>query len=201
MKVGQRSRLTTMEGVMNATLDVQKTSKELPTSEKVPTPRRRAARVHPDLRAEPSVRPAALAHDASKPLDLLPATSVAPAPAPPPAGPRPAQEQAVAIEQAMMPSVFASALGLDRYFDAAGYRAFLDKVRADAGNPTDPVEVMLLEQLVLAHFRSAQLQAQAGTAEGLEAVKIYNSAAARLLSEFRLTALSLAAYRRTRSEG
>jgi hypothetical protein len=54
---------------------------------------------------------------------------------------------------------------------------------------------MLLEQLVLAHLRSAQLQAQAGMAEGMEAIKLYNSAAARLLSEFRQTALALAVYR------
>ena len=101
----------------------------------------------------------------------------------------------------MMPSVLASSLGLGKFFDAAGYRAYLDKVRADAGNPTDPVEVMLLEQLVLAHLRSAQLQAQAGMAEGIEVIKILNAAAARLLGEFRLTASSLAAYRRTRSEG
>src|SRR5262249_25958701 len=93
------------------------------------------------------------------------------------------------------PSMLASALRLDHHFNAAGYRAFFDKVRRDAGSPTDPVEVMLLEQLVLAHLRAAQLQANAGQAEGLEAIRLYNAAAARLLAEFRLTVLTLKAYR------
>src|SRR5262249_13198001 len=93
------------------------------------------------------------------------------------------------------PSMLASALGMDRYFDATGYRAYLDQIRRDAGSPTDPVEIMLLEQLVLAHLRAAQLQANAGQAEGLEAARLYNGAAARLLAEFRLTALALKAYR------
>jgi hypothetical protein len=99
------------------------------------------------------------------------------------------------MDRSLLPSMLASALGLDRYFDAAGYRAFLDRIRQDAGSPTDPVEVMLLEQLVLAHLRAAQLQAHAGQAEGLEAARLYNAAAARLMAEVRQTALALKAYR------
>src|SRR5262249_11004474 len=89
----------------------------------------------------------------------------------------------------------ASALDMDRYFDSAGYRAYLDRIRQNAGSPTDPVEVMLLEQLVLAHLRAAQLQANAGQAEGLEAIRLYNAEAASLLSELRLTVLAWKAYR------
>jgi hypothetical protein len=99
------------------------------------------------------------------------------------------------MDKSLMPSMLATALGMDHHFTAAGYRAFLDRVRKDAGNPTDPVEVMLLEQLVMAHYRAAQLQASAGQAQGLEAVRLYNAAAARLLAEFRLTALALKEYR------
>ena len=50
---------------------------------------------------------------------------------------------------------------------------------------------MLLEQLALAHFRIGQLHVSAGSAQGLEAVKVYNSVAARMLGEFRRTALAL----------
>jgi len=194
---------------MNALIDdVKEAPKNHSAPEKsAPRPRRSIPRIHPALRADLSALPSALPPAPAGDLDDLveppspPARPVAPAPKAA-AAPRPAaQQQAVAIERSVMPSVLASALGMDKYFDASGYRAFLDKVRADAGNPTDPVEVMLLEQLVLAHLRSAQLQAQASAAEGIEAVKIYNSAAARLLGEFRLTALSLAAYRRSRSGG
>jgi hypothetical protein len=109
----------------------------------------------------------------------------------------PAERQAAILERALMPSLLTSALGLDGCFTAAGYHLYLNKVRADAGNPTDPVENMLLEQLVMAHMRSAQLQSQAGMAESLEAIRLYNSAAARLLGEFRQTALAFAAYRQT----
>ena len=107
----------------------------------------------------------------------------------------PADRQASVMDRALLPSMLASALDMDRYFDAAGYRAYLDRIHQNAGSPVDPVEVMLLEQLVLAHFRAAQLQANAGQAEGLEAIRLYNGAAARLLAEFRLTALALKAYR------
>jgi hypothetical protein len=107
----------------------------------------------------------------------------------------PAERQAVVMDRSLLPAMLASALRLDHHFDAAGYRVYLDRIRQDAGNPTDPVEVMLLEQLVLAHLRAAQLQANAGQAEGVEAVRLLNAAAARLLAEFRLTALALKAYR------
>jgi hypothetical protein len=113
----------------------------------------------------------------------------------PPGAPLPAEKQAGAIDEVLFPSMLASALQMDRYFDVKGYRAFLDRIFAGAGSPTDPVEVMLLQQLVLAHLRAAQLQAHAGMAEGLEAVRLYNAAAARLLAEFRKTALALKCYR------
>jgi hypothetical protein len=89
----------------------------------------------------------------------------------------------------------ASALGLGEQVMAVGYRLYLDGLIRDAGNPTDPVEIMLLEQMALCHLRSLQLQSQAGEAKGLEAVELYNSAAARLTAEFRKTALALKEYR------
>jgi hypothetical protein len=60
---------------------------------------------------------------------------------------------------------------------------------------------MLLEQLALAHFRVGQLHAAAGGAQGAEAAKALNAAAARLLGEFRRTALALRAYRTRVPEG
>ena len=53
---------------------------------------------------------------------------------------------------------------------------------------------MMVQQLVLAHFRIAQLHAAAGQAQALEGIKILNSAAARMLGEFRRTALALRLY-------
>jgi hypothetical protein len=88
------------------------------------------------------------------------------------------------------------AVGLDKLFNAPGFRAFLDQLVRDMG-VTDRVEVMLLEQLALAHFRVAQLHIQAEEARG-PAADVYNHAAARLMGEFRRTALALPAYRAAR---
>ncbi len=45
--------------------------------------------------------------------------------------------------------------------------------------------------MCLAHFRIAQVHVGAGAAKSAEAAKLYNAAAARLLGEFRRTALAL----------
>jgi hypothetical protein len=148
-----------------------------------------------------------------------PKTKSAPAGASPPqaAGPAapPAQEPPPGLDQARHAAVqrsahggevlregvfatyMATALNLDKYFDARAYRIYLANVMRDLGDPTDPVERMLIEQLCMAHFRVAQLHAAAGQANGLEATKLLNTVAARMLGELRRTALSLKAYRPT----
>jgi hypothetical protein len=88
-----------------------------------------------------------------------------------------------------------TALGVEGQVRAPGCRVLLDRLTANAGDPADAVEVMLIEQLTMAHYRAAQLQAQAAEARSLEAIQIYNSAAGRLLAEFRKTALALQTYR------
>lgn len=93
--------------------------------------------------------------------------------------------------------MMATALGLDGQFEPAAYRVYLERLMADLGSPTDPVERMMAEQLCLAHFRTAQLHAAGGRATGAEAVKLLNAAAARLLAEFRRTALALRELRNT----
>jgi hypothetical protein len=111
------------------------------------------------------------------------------------AAPGPPERQAFVVAKALVPSCMAAAFGLDTQVGAAGYREYLDRVRKDAGEPTDPIEVMMLEQLAFAHLGAACLHGRAGMAEGLDAVALYNAAAARLLSEFRKTAVALQAYR------
>jgi hypothetical protein len=92
-------------------------------------------------------------------------------------------------------ALMASALSLDQLLETSAYRAYLEEVLAQAGNPTDPIERMLVEQTCLAHFRVAQLHVGASQAKGAEVVKMYNAVAARLLGEMRRTALALRAYR------
>lgn len=109
--------------------------------------------------------------------------------------------QAELLRRGIFPALMASALALDKFLETAAYSAYLEQLLADAGNPTDPIERMLIEQLCLAHFRIAQLHVGAGQAEKAEAVKMYNSVAARMLGEFRRTALALRAYRTRVPEG
>jgi hypothetical protein len=80
-------------------------------------------------------------------------------------------------------------------YDVAGYAAFLEDFLKEAGSPTDPVERMLLEQLALAHHVVGRLHVQAGTNSNVPAVQMLHAAAARLMGEFRRTALALQVYR------
>jgi hypothetical protein len=112
-----------------------------------------------------------------------------------------AARQAEAIGKKLFPAFMATALGMDRFFESAGYKLFLEQMLEDCGSPTDPVEQMLIQQLALCHFRVGQLHASAGEAKSSEAAKLYNSIAARLLGEFRRTALALCAYRTRAPDG
>jgi hypothetical protein len=105
--------------------------------------------------------------------------------------------QAELLREGVFPALMASAIALDKFFDAGAFRVYLARVLADLGNPADPIERMLVEQLCMAHFRVAQLHAGAGQAVGLEATKLLNTVVARMLGEMRRTALSLKAYRTT----
>jgi len=124
-----------------------------------------------------------------------PAYPEQPAPAPQPPVPQAAAQQAAILWNALIPSLMTRALGVEGYVQASGCRVLLDRLVDNAGGPADAVEVMLIEQLTMAHYRGAQLQAQAAEAKSLEAVQVYNTAAGRLLAEFRKTALALQTYR------
>ena len=59
--------------------------------------------------------------------------------------------------------------------DWPAYKLYRDRLLADSGNPTDPVEVMLLEQLGLAHFCMGLMAAKATNAGQVNACGIYAS--------------------------
>ncbi len=119
-----------------------------------------------------------------------------------PAGGRPAgrlfdtqQElDAQVVRTLLLPSALSAIIGC-KTVGKAGVKLAFDDFIEQAGAPTDPVEVCLLEQLFLVHNRLAMLQAQAAEAKTLEEAKVYNSAAARLLAEFRRLALAIRQYR------
>ena len=163
-------------------------------------PRRRPTAPRPSLRrtaesTQPTdPTPSAAAPPQTAEADARPGSTEA-TPGTRPARPNPPARQALVLEQALVPGSMATALGLTgELVGAAGYREYLDRLRKEAGNPTDPVEVMMLEQLAFAHLHAIHLQGLAGQAKGKEAVAQLN-AAARLQNEFRKTALALKAYR------
>ena len=91
--------------------------------------------------------------------------------------------------------LFSSMVGTFRQADTAAFRRFRDQLLADAGAPADPIEVMMIEQIVLAHMNIGRLQFRSSTAESVEVARGYGCMAAQLLAEFRRTCLALQAFR------
>jgi hypothetical protein len=81
--------------------------------------------------------------------------------------------------------------------DTTAFRLYRNKLLADCGSPTDPIEVMLIEQLALAHLNMGLLHCKASNAGSVECATAYSGAASRLMGEFRRSALALLAYRAT----
>jgi hypothetical protein len=79
--------------------------------------------------------------------------------------------------------------------DLVAFKLFRDKLVADCGNPTDPIEVMSIEQLILCHMHSGLLHCKAANSGCVDSAAVYLSAAARLAGEFRRSSLALQAYR------
>ena len=104
--------------------------------------------------------------------------------------------QASVVKRGITPTALAMVLDMENMIGAAGCRVYLDEMIQESGNPSDPVEIMLLEQLTMCHQYSIQMQALSKKAEGTEAIELYLSGAARLSSEFRKTALALKEYRK-----
>jgi len=76
-----------------------------------------------------------------------------------------------------------------------GYLRYMHNTIREAGAPRDPVERMLIEQITLAHHNIGRLHSSAAAAKTIDEAKVYNAAAAKLLGEFRRTALALKQYR------
>jgi hypothetical protein len=127
-----------------------------------------------------------------------------PAPGPAPASPGLAESQAALdrrreheaefARRFALPIALTTILGLEQVH-LLGARSYLEQFLGEAGQPTDPIERLLLEQLALAHHRAAALHVQAAQAREPEAIKALNGAAVRLVGELRRLALALKVYR------
>lgn len=106
-----------------------------------------------------------------------------------------AERKADIIRTLAFPAAMATAIPVGKDIGAAAFKVYQDRLLREAGSPTNPVEIMLLEQLSLAHLRVAQLHAQAELAKSIEETKVCSTAATRLTGEVRRLALALKAYR------
>jgi hypothetical protein len=99
----------------------------------------------------------------------------------------------------VVPALLTGVLESSGAFGASGAKLFLEQVRRRAGEAGDPVERVLLEQLSICHIRVCQLHAQAAQTHSPESARLLNAAAARLLTEVRMIAVTLQSLRATRT--
>ena len=106
-------------------------------------------------------------------------------------------QQATVIKELSTASVLATCLSktMGMTLHSGAFKAYLDDVLAAARSTQDPVERMLIEQLVLAHHRIGELHAQSAVAETPQVIETFNAAASRLMAEFRKMTLALREYR------
>ena len=88
--------------------------------------------------------------------------------------------------------VKATKIGEGGPLSVAGVQAYRDQLVEDA---VDAVEEMMLEQLAFAHFQTCRLHSAVARSMDVATVSALATAAARLMAEFRRSALALQAYR------
>ncbi len=86
-------------------------------------------------------------------------------------------------------------------FDQQTYRSYLNHLLKDAGNPADPLEKMMIEQMALSHHAIGRLHVKAASSQSEQEATIYNSAAARMMNEYRRSAMALKNYRAPTPQG
>jgi len=105
------------------------------------------------------------------------------------------ERDAAVVKEYLLPFYLSAIIGKPELLCDEGVKKAFDDAVASAGAPTDPIEKMMVEQIIFCHYRLAALQMQAAGAKTLEGVKIYNAATTRLMSEFRKFALAVRDYR------
>ena len=99
------------------------------------------------------------------------------------------------LKNAFFQSQVLTSLGLDDKASVTAVRLFLVQFREEAGASNDPVEKVLLDQLIVAHLKVGELYALAAETTKLEFKQLYSGAAARLLSGICQLVSTLTSYR------
>lgn len=86
-------------------------------------------------------------------------------------------------------------VGMENVASPKAARRYVEQLLAEAKRTDDPIESMMIQQLIMAHHRIANLHVSAATAKKVDACETYSAMAQRLLAEFRRLALALREYR------
>ena len=70
------------------------------------------------------------------------------------------QHKANVIRDMAFPAAMAATISVAKDVGPAAFKVYLDRLLQDAGNPTDPVEIVLLEQLALAHHQKIMVKSE-----------------------------------------
>ena len=99
------------------------------------------------------------------------------------------QKAAAGIEQVTVAGILATCDQGHFNGESLAYKAYRDNVLAKCGAPHDPIEIMLLEQLMMAQMAIGNLHVSVAGVTDANAVGMIMSAIGRLMAEFRKTAL------------
>jgi len=88
---------------------------------------------------------------------------------------------------------------LDKSVSLDALKLYREQLLEEAGNPDDPIEIMMIEQLALAHLSIGRLRIYSCAAADVQMITAYGDAATRLLAEFRRCTLALEEYRSKRA--
>jgi hypothetical protein len=77
----------------------------------------------------------------------------------------------------------------------SAFTNYRDRLMKKAGNPSDPFEIMLIEQVALAHLNIGRLHYECAMATDVDRIKVFGTLAVALTGEMRRTVLALKTYR------
>src|SRR5262245_30026930 len=90
-------------------------------------------------------------------------------------------------------SALAPLFGKD--IELGAYRVYLAGLLKESGDPTAPLERMLVEQLAFCHHAVGHYHVKAAGCADVQEATAYTGAAARLMGEYRRSLLALKSYR------
>jgi hypothetical protein len=105
--------------------------------------------------------------------------------------------QVAVLTNVLFPTQMLHAWRLGDEVSVTAARLYLAAFRRDAGAADDPIERVLVDQLVLSHHKVGQLHAAAENTSNIDFKQAYMSAATRLLREICRTVQTLAFYRQS----